>query len=276
MKTNKRKTAVSFAAKMGKRLLHRVRVPEDDRARRTRLVYVLLSVGTVVVAYLLVLLNYGVFGLTERNLYGNPAYETVTISAGAIADPLSRSVRVELYKACTRQGDERAALPEERSKSDALAQVKSLWEQTLSLYAEANGGSLKTGESVDRVLRGSKYTARLRDFYNEQDDTKIAIWSAQAYYTASDGRVYCLSAELDSRVQDVYSITVALYDSIDGSEPERDFLPMLDALGESGNALSRIQTVETEQGEASELSLSDGICILRYTQPGVQYYLTLN
>lgn len=272
MKTNKRTASILTAFQNRKR---RPTTPEEARARRTRLVYVLLSIGTVATAYLLVLLNLGVFSLVERGLYDKPGYETVTIaSAGAIADPLSRAVRVELYRSCTRQGDERAALPEERSKADALSQVKELWEQTLTQYAEANDGALKTGESLDRVLRGSKYTARLRDFYNEQNDTKIAIWSVQAYFAAAGGRVYCLSAELDSRTKDVYSITVALFESIDGGR-DADFYPMLDALGESHAVLFTMTASGTAEGEESILTLSDGTQLRRVLQPGVQYYLTL-
>ncbi|MBR0081878.1 MAG: hypothetical protein IJP98_03955 [Clostridia bacterium] len=276
MKTNKRQAGLRGILRRIGALLQRSNGTEDERARRTRLVYILLSVGTVAISYLLVLLNYGVFSLSERTLYGKPVYDDVTIaSAGTIADPLSRVMRVELYQSCTRQGDERAALPEERTKADALAQVKTLWEETLNLYAEANNGSLKTGESVDRVLRGSRYTAHLRDFYNEQNETKIAVWSAQAYYTAADGRVYCLSAELDSRVEDVYSVTVALFDSIDGVNRASDFYPMLDALGEPRSRAQGMTTGAENDELVSTVSLSDGIVLVLRTQKGVQSYLTL-
>ena len=262
--------------KNGRRLLRRVRKHPDNRLLRTRLAYVLLSIGTVAVAYLLVLVNLGVFRLFENGLFGTPSYETVTIaSAGAIADPLPRTVRVELYRNCTRQGDDRAPLPEERTKADVLASVRALWEQTIRLYADANGGALKTGESYDRILRGSKYTAHLRDFYNEADDAKIAIWSAQAYYTASNGRVYCLSAEFDSRMTDVYSLTVALFDSIDGSDPAMDFYPMLDLLGEPRSRAQSGVSSQTGDTRVTRLPLSDELSILRRTEPGVQFYLTL-
>ena len=273
MKTNKRLASILTALQKRKR---RPATPETDRARRTRLVYVLLSIGTVVTAYLLVLLNLGVFSLVERGLYDKPDYESVTVvSAGAIADPLSRAVRVELYRNCTMPGDERAPLPEERSKADAIAQVKLLWEQTITLFTDANDGTLLTGESADRILRGSKYVAHLQDFYNEQNDTKIAIWGAQAYYTTASGRVYCLSAELDSRTNDVYSITVALFDSIPG-ERDLDFYPMLDALGEPRSVIATMTNTQSEAGEATTLTLSDGIRLSRYMQPGVQYYLRLD
>ncbi|MBR0424559.1 MAG: hypothetical protein IJK01_00345 [Clostridia bacterium] len=264
--------------KTGKKVLRRTKdFVANDRTLHTRFVYTALSIGTVLLAYVLVLANIGIFSLMEKSLYDRETYEAVNIvSAGGITDPLSRSVRVELYQSCTMQGADRAPLPEERTRADAIAQIQSLWEQTLAIaFKSRPNETLNNGDSMDRVLRGSHYTATLHDFYNEQTSAKIAIWGAQAYYTASNGTVYCLSAELDSRTNDIYSMTVALFECIDGSEPETDFYPMLDTLGESRSAASNGTVTKTETGSVTTLSLSDGIQLTRETQPGVQFYLTL-
>lgn|GEM_PF-1478065 len=255
-----------------KRIAYRL---NTDRTARSKAAYVALSAGTVIVAFLLVLLNVGIFAIAENRLFGKEAYENITIAtAGGITDPLSRPVRVDLYRSCTVEGPERATLPEERSRSDATAQVETLWKQTLENLADEKG-TLKTGEKIDRILRDSKYTARLRDFYNEDSGTKIAVWGAQAYYNAAGGRVYCLSAELDTRTQDVYSLTVALFDNIDGSDAVSDFLPMLSALGEATSVAETAIVNPTEYGSQTTLTLSDGIRLYRHTYIGSQIYLTL-
>lgn len=261
------------ARRSRKKAMQTVRGSETgNRTRHTRLVYTALSVGTVLVAYLLVLANIGVFSLMERGLYDRETYLAVSIvSAGGITDPLSRSARVELYRSCTMQGKDRSPLPEERTRSDAIEQIKTLWEQTLqNTVGQRPSGTLTGGESIDRILRNSRYTATLHDFYNEETNARIAIWGAQAYYTASDKRVYCLSAELDSRTSDVYSMTVALFDVIE-SDADLDFYPMLDALGEPHSVTS----TGVSAGTATTLTLSDGTRLIRETQPGVQRYLTL-
>ncbi len=272
---SKTKTAFSALQKririFNKRLRKRM---NRDRDSRTRLAYIGLSFGTVALAYLLVLINMGVFRLAERNLYDKEQYEaTSIISAGRIGEPLSRAVRVDLYRTCTIEGKERATLPEERTEEQALQQIRSLWEQTLSAYAD--NGYLRTGESVDRILSNSKYTAKLRDFYNEETGAKLALWGTQAYFTASGGLVYCLSAELDSRTEDVYSMTVALYGNIDGSDPVSSLTPMLNALGESLSVTDGLIVSPTEYGSLTTLTFSDGVRLCRYTYPGTQVYLTL-
>ena len=85
-----------------------------DRVTRTRIVYIALTAGTVLVAFLLVLLNRGIFRLSERALYDDPKYEVVSIiSANSIGAPLSLKTRVALYLGCERQGEERAVMPGE-------------------------------------------------------------------------------------------------------------------------------------------------------------------
>jgi len=245
---------------------------EKDRSVRTRYTYVALSLGTVLVAYLLVLLNRGVFALGEHRLFDHATYESVHIvSAGGISDPLSRAVRVALFNDCEFEGEERAILPEEISRAEAIEKIRALWEQTLSIYAPQ--GRLATGEEVSRVLASSKFTARLRDFYNEDTSARIAVWGTQAYYNAAGGRVYCLSAELDSLTGDVYSMTLALFENIDGSDPASDFYPLLDALGEPRSLTSGMIVTATSTGTETTLRLSDGLRLVRETQRGSQIYL---
>ncbi len=248
---------------------------EKDRSVRTRYTYVALSLGTVLVAYLLVLLNRGVFALGEHRLFDRATYESVHIvSAGGIDDPLSRAVRVALFNGCEFEGEERAILPEELSRAEAIEKVRTLWEQTLSLYAPQ--GRLATGEDTSRVLASSKYTARLRDFYNEDTGARIAVWGTQAYYNAAGGRVYCLSAELDSLTGDVYSMTLALYENIDGTDPASDFYPFLDALGEPRSLTDGMIVTATSVGTETTLRLSDGLRLVRETQRGSQVYLYIS
>lgn len=245
---------------------------KKERSQQTRYVYIALTVGTVMVALLMVLLNRGIFALSERNLFDRETYETVEISAsGSIAEPLSRKIRVGLYGTCTLEGVERAPLPEEMLAENAIASSKEIWSKTLELHAV--NGTLRTGESVERVLNGSKYTAKLRDFFNEENGTKLAIWSTQSYYKAKDGRVYCLSLEMDSRTMEPYSMTVALFENIDGSDPVTDFYPFLEAIGESKQVADSAIITPVKSGSETVLSLTDGTSLTRYTEPNIQIYL---
>lgn len=247
---------------------------KKERTEQTRYAYIALTVGTVVVALLMVLINRGIFALSERNLFDRETYETVEISAsGSIAEPLSRKTRVDLYRTCTLEGIERAPLPEEMLAENAIAASRELWTKTLNLYAV--NGTLRTGESVERVLNGSKYTAKLRDFFNEENGTKLAIWSTQSYYKARDGRVYCLSLEMDSRTLQPYSMTVALFENIDGSDPVTDFYPFLEAIGEPKQAADSAIVTPVKNGSETVLTLTDGTSLTRHTEPNVQIYLTV-
>lgn len=247
---------------------------KKERAEQTRYVYISLTVGTIIIAFLMVLLNRGIFALSEKRLFDRESYETVEISAnGSIAEPLSRKVRVGLYGTCTLEGIERAPLPEEMLPENAIAASKEIWTKTLNLYAV--NGTLKTGESVERVLSGSKYTAKLRDFFNETTGTKLAIWSTQAYYKAKDGRVYCLSLEMDSRTLEPYSLTAALFENIDGSDLATDFHPFLEAIGEPKQIADSAIITPVKNGSETVLTLPDGTKLCRYTEPNVQIYLTL-
>ena len=247
----------------------------EDRGKRSKAAYLALSVGTVLLAFVMVLVNLGMFRLIGKNLFGRESYERISgASAAAFSVPLPRTLRVSLYTSCRTEGKERAPLPEERTASEAQDQVKTLWSKTLG-YLAGDGKTLKTGENVDRILKNTRYTVKLRDFYDADETARLALWSAQAYYTAADGRVYCLSAELDSRTSDVYSVTVALFDNLDGTDRASDFFPMLDELGESQQIAENAIVTPVSGGTSTVLTLSDGTKLTRYTEPGVQIQLTL-
>ena len=247
----------------------------EDRGKRSKAAYLALSVGTVLLAFVMVLVNLGMFRLIGKNLFGRESYERISgASAAAFSVPLPRTLRVSLYTSCRTEGKERAPLPEERTASEAQDQVKTLWSKTLG-YLAGDGKTLKTGENVDRILKNTRYTVKLRDFYDADETARLALWSAQAYYTAADGRVYCLSAELDSRTSDVYSVTVALFDNLDGTDRASDFFPMLDELGESQQLAENAFVTPVSGGTSTVLTLSDGTKLTRYTEPGVQIRLTL-
>lgn len=247
----------------------------EDRSKRSRTVYLVLSIGTVLVALLMVLANIGIFSLIENGLFGKETYDRIpSVSVSAFSVPLPRQIRVSLYRTCRTEGSERAPLPEERTSADALAQVQTLWSKTL-IYLSPDGKTLRTGESVDRVVRNSRYSTKLRDYFDSDHTARLAIWSTQAYYTAADGRVYCLSAELDSRTNDVYSVTTALFENIDGSDSAEDFFPILDELKEAQSIAENAIVTPVDGGTETVLTLSDGTKLIRYTEPGVQIMLSL-
>ncbi len=247
----------------------------EDRGKRSRTAYLALSVGTVLMALLMVLANIGIFSMIENHLFGKETYERISSStSSAFSVPLPRPIRISLFRTCVTEGKERAPLPEERSSAEAIAQVQTIWTKTLGFLA-GDGKTLRTGESTDRVLRNSRYSVKLRDFYDENKTARLALWSAQAYYTAADGRVYCLSAELDSRTNDVYSVTAALFENIEGSDPAEDFFPMLDELREAQSIAENAIVTPVNGGTKTILTLSDGTKLVRYTEPGVEIRLSL-
>lgn len=241
-----------------------------DRVTRTRIVYVALTVGTVAVAFLFVLLNRLIFRLIESSLYDDTEYEAVSIiSADSIGAPLSRETRVELFSQCEREGAERAVMPGELSQSSILDQLKALWTETLDVHAA--GDKLPSGESLSSVLRKSRYTATLRDFYHDETDTKLALWCAQAYYTADNGNVYCLSVQFDSRTGDVFSETCAMFQNVRPEDARDALRPFLRANGYSDTLADRMNLISTEQGFSGSLTLSDGLSIVLTFRSGEQY-----
>ena len=241
-----------------------------DRETRTRIAYIALTAGTVLIAFLLVLLNRGIFALSEKALYDDPKYEAVSIiSANGIGAPLSFPTRVSLFLGCERQGEERAVMPGELSEAEITAKIKELWIETLAVHTP--GGKLRTGESVDSVLKKSRYTVTLRDFYNDETGAKLALWCAQAYYNADSGKVYCLSVEYDSRTGEVYSLSCALFGNVQPEQAENALKPFLAANGYAETLAEQAILTETAKGYTGTLTLPDGLKLELYYSVNEQY-----
>lgn len=241
-----------------------------DRVGRTRIVYMLLTAGTVAAAFLFVLLNRGIFRLMESNLYDRTQYEAISIiSANSIGAPLSTETRVGLFRSCTREGDERAVMPGELNAVSIRERTETLWNDTLLLHASRD--KLPTGESVSTVLRKSRYETVLRDFYNDETGAKLALWCAQAYYAADSGQTYCLSVQFDSRTGEVFSETCALFSNIRESDASAVLIPFLQANGYSETLADNLNLIATAYGYTGSLDLPDGLVITLYYASGVQY-----
>ncbi len=244
-----------------------------DRVTRTRIVYVALTAGTVLIAFLLVLLNRGIFRLSEASLYDDPKYEAVSIiSANSIGAPLSLKTRVAMFLGCERQGDERAVMPDELDAAPIREKLRDLWEDTLRFHAP--NGKLVTGESVSAVLKKSRYTVTLRDFYNDETGAKLALWCGQAYYEAEGGRVYCLSAQFDSRMGDVYSMSCALYGNVLETLGTSAFEPFLTVNGYMESLADRAALTQTQKGFSGTLTLPDGLKLSLTFDVNEQYTIT--
>ena len=231
-----------------------------DRVTRTRIVYIALTVGTVAIALLLVFLNRWIYRLSERALYDDPKYEAVSIiSANSIGAPLSLETRLALYRDCERQGEERAVMPGELGADDITAKMKELWSDTLDVYAPS--GRLATKETADSVLRRSRYTAVLRDFYNDATGAKLAIWCVQAYYDAGGGKVYCLSALFDSRTGEAYEVNCVLYGNVTAASAADAFKPFLTANGYADSLADQAILTQTAKGFSGTLFLPDGLTV---------------
>ena len=241
-----------------------------DRVGRTRVVYILLTAGTVVLAFLFVLLNHGIFKLTEKNLYNRTEYEAISIiSANSIGAPLSTETRVDLFRRCMREGEERAVMPGELNAVSVEERLESLWTDTLKIHAK--GDRLLSGDSVSAVLRRTRYEATLRDFYDDETGAKLALWCAQAYCTSDDGQTYCLSVQFDSRTGEVFSETCALFQNITNAEPQNALIPFLQANGYSETLADNLVTIATDYGCTGTLELPDGLVISLRCQFWTQY-----
>ena len=244
-----------------------------DRLTRTRIAYLALTAGTVAIALLLVLLNRGIFKLSEAGLYDDPKYEAVSIiSANGIGAPLSLKTRVALFVQCERQGEDRAVMPGEMNEAGILEKLKALWEDTLNLHA--SGGTLFTGESVDSVLKKSRYTLTLRDFYNDTSGAKLALWCAQAYYSADGGRMYCLSVQFDSRTGEVYALTCALFGNTTPDLRASAAKPFLTANGYATPLSEQIDFTPTQKGYNGTCTLPDGLLFEIAYDVDEQYTIT--
>ena len=241
-----------------------------DRVTRTRIVYIALTVGTVAAAFLLVLLNRLIFKLTESSLYNDTEYEAISIiSADSIGAPLSLETRVDLFHACEREGAERAVMPGELGQAAILDRLKELWNDTLEQHA--NGDTLYGGETVRTVQKKSRYTATLRDFYNEETGAKLALWCAQAYCTADNGQVYCLSVQFDSRTGEAYSENCALFGNVRAENARDAIRPFLAANGYADVLSEQMQLITTERGYSGTLLLPDGLVLTMDFAEGEQY-----
>ena len=241
-----------------------------DRVTRTRIVYIALTAGTVLIAFLLVLLNRWIFRLSEAALYDDPQYEAVSIiSANGIGAPLTLETRVALFLDCERQGVERAVMPGELSAEEITKQITELWGDTLSALSPS--GRLKSGESTDTVLRKSRYQAVLRDFYNDSTGAKLALWGAQAFYNADDGRVYCLSVEFDSRTGEAYSLSCALFDNVQTDRIKTAIMPFLAANGYAETLADQAVVTMTAKGCTGTLTLPDGLKLSVVCDENEQY-----
>lgn len=242
---------------------------DRDRVTRTRIAYIALTAGTVLVAFLLVLLNRGIFKLSEKALYDDPKYEAVSIiSANGIGAPLSLETRVSLFTQCERQGEERAVMPGELGETEIAAMIRELWSDTLTAHAPS--GNLG-GESVENVLRKSRYTTTLRDFYNDGTGAKLALWCAQAYYDTGTGQVYCLSVQFDSRTGEVYALSCALFENVRAEQIEEAIKPFLVANGYADTLAEQAVLTPTEKGYFGTLTLPDGLKLELYYSANEQY-----
>lgn len=272
MKLNLSKLKSNLAKiKLPKLKIKRIRLFADrDRVTRTRIVYVLLTVGTVAAAFLLVLLNRLIFKLSESSLYDNTQYEVVSIiSADSIGAPLSLKTRLDLFRACRREGSERAVMPGELSQSAILDKLKALWSDTLEVHA-AND-KLYSGESLRTVLKKSRYTATLRDFYDDETGAKLALWCAQAYCTADSGQVYCLSVQYDSRTGELYSENAALFKNLRLEDAQDVLEPFLTAHGYDPSLSQRIELIAANRGYTGTLALPDGLMLTLSYMPDEQF-----
>lgn len=246
---------------------------DRDRVTRTRIVYIALTAGTVLIAFLLVLLNRWIYRLSEKGLYDDPKYEAVSIiSANSIGAPLSLETRVSLYLACERQGEERAVMPGETDAERISEKLKELWTDTLNLHAP--NGKLFTGQSVSTVLKKSRYTVTLRDFYNDETGAKLALWCGQAYYSAEGGRTFCLSVQFDSRTGDVYSVTCALYENVREELGTAAFIPFLTANGYADSLSEHAILSPAAKGFSGTLTLPDGLVLSIAYDVNEQYTIT--
>ena len=244
-----------------------------DRETRTRIAYIALTAGTVLIAFLLVLLNRWIFGLSEKALYDDPQYEAVSIiSANGIGAPLSFETRVALYLGCDRQGSERAVMPGEIAETEITERIKTLWGDTLRTHAPS--GKLASGESAESVLKKSRCTLTLRDFYNDETGAKLSFWCAQAYYSAENGQTYCLSVQFDSRTGEAYSMNCALFDSVQSEQANSAIALFLSANGYADSLAEQATLTPSLKGYTGTLTLPDGLKLSITYNTGEQYEIT--
>lgn len=252
----------------------RPHLPRFSRTAKTRIVYIALAVGTVGIAYLLVLLNFGIFRLSEQRLFGNEKYiATNIISAESIGAPLSRSTRAALYARCQSEGESRNVLPDEHTEDEVRVLLESFYTDCLTIHSRA--GALSGSDRLSDLSDASRYRVILRDYYDMQTGAKLGIYSAQAYAESSSGVTYCVSMEFDSRTLDPYSVTVALFDNITEESTEQTRGLLLQALGYNTNDILSSERNDQMNGSETVFRLSDGLVLLEQAEANAQIVFTL-
>lgn len=254
--------------------LRRPHLPRFSRTAKTRIVYIGLVVGTVAIAYLLVLLNFAVFRLTEKRLFSNEKYiATSIISAESIGAPLSRSTRAALYARCQSEGESRNILPDEHTEDEVRARLESFYTDCLSIHSKA--GMLSDSDRLSDLSDATRYRVTLRDYYDMQTGAKLGIYSAQAYVESSSGVTYCVSMEFDSRTLDPYSVTVAFFDNITEERTEQTRMLLLQTLGYSAIDCPEVHRSEQSNGSTAVFRLPDGLNLNERVEAETQIVFTL-
>lgn len=248
--------------------------PNVSRVTWTRIAYIGLTVGTVAAAFLMVLLNLGIFRLTEKRLYNRQSYTAVNIiSAESIGKPLSRSSRVGIYHRCERLGEPRALLPDERTEAEVSAYLSVLYSDCLDCYASA--GTLVGGDRLSELLHNTRYEITLRDFYNEDTGAKLGLWCAQGFAEVRSGETYSVSVQLDSRTLDLYSLQMAFFSDLSDAGTDRLRELLLGELGYDPSACPLLSESATTTGTLSTYRLPDGLRLEQNVQTGTQVRFTL-
>lgn len=250
------------------------RFPNVSRVTWTRIAYIGLTVGTVAIAFLLVLLNLGIFRLAENRLYDRQSYTAVNIiSAESIGSPLSRSSRVGVYHRCELLGETRALMPDEWTKQEVSAYLSALYADCLDCYAKA--GALKSGTSISDLQRNTRYELTLRDFYHEQTGAKLGVWCVQGFADAANGELYSVSVQLDSRTCDIYSLQVAFFSDMSEEGNARLLELLLFELGYHPSECPQITTTATADGSILTYRLPDGLHLKQEIRSDTEVTFTL-
>ena len=169
------------------------------RSERTRLLYVLLCVGTGLVGLLAVGISSLLLRSEERSLYGKESYVSFQAQGSTgVGSPLSLAMRASLLEQVDQAGPRRLSLPEELTEAEAKAEALAAWN---ALMSELPDGSTLPG-------RTPQTAAVLRDF-PLGDGARYALWCAQAYAQVG-ADVYTLTVYLDSRTGEPLMLTGAL------------------------------------------------------------------
>lgn len=246
--------------------------------RRTRTLWVYLSVGigTVVLAFLCVLLSGVMYMAGENALYNKPKYEVVNIiSSERLGEPLSLVTRLNLYDQCQIEGEGRLPLPEEASEDEVTQIALNLWNEALMEHADQNG-VMPSGDLVSDLMGRARTTAVLRDFYNENTNSKLALWCVQVYCNSGkEDETYCVSIQFDSCTAEPYSLNCALFSNVLPENNRGGIESFCTALGIPEVDVSGATIDWQQNGAILRLTLSSGIVVQKDCNYGSQYTITL-